>query len=195
MTEDVKDISLQRLADFEAYISDTDAVGGLLKPGRLIIVDLRDEFMDEDEAMCLFLSMMDVFAAVKDDDGSPLGKLMVFDEAHKLLRKDGIVGAAASAFGDVRRKGVSVVLASHDPAAMPLPLVELSSVVMLHRFSSPAWIAHLQKAITALHALSPADMDALATGEAFVWASRSSDVALSSSPAKVSVRPRLSKHV
>lgn len=195
MPDDVKDISLQRLADFEAYISDSDAVGGLLKPGRLIIVDLRDEFMDEDEAMCLFLSMMDVFAAVKDDDGSPLGKLMVFDEAHKLLRKDGIVGAAASAFGDVRRKGVSVVLASHDPAAMPLPLVELSSVVMLHRFSSPAWIAHLQKAITALHALSPADMDALATGEAFVWASRSSDVALSSRPAKVTVRPRLSKHV
>jgi hypothetical protein len=46
----------------------------------------------------------------------------------------------------MRHKGTSILVASQDPPSVPVPLIELSSQVILHKFNSPAWLKHLQKA-------------------------------------------------
>ena len=56
-----------------------------LRPGRLIIVDLRDEFIDKDDALGLFVIMLNIFAGVKEYQGIRFNKFIVFDEAHKYM--------------------------------------------------------------------------------------------------------------
>ena len=44
---------------------------------------------------------------------------------------------------------------SQDPPSVPVSLIELSSQIILHKFNSPAWLKHIQKANAALTGLTP----------------------------------------
>ena len=61
-----------------------------IRPGRLIIVDLRDEFIEKDEALGLFVVLMQLFAEARVDGGH-FNKLVVFDEAHKYIDSPDLV--------------------------------------------------------------------------------------------------------
>ena len=62
----------------------------VLRPGRLVIVDLRDELVEKDEALGLFVvSPADVRRAVYN--GRQFNKLVVFDEAHKYIDNPDLV--------------------------------------------------------------------------------------------------------
>lgn len=50
--------------------------------------------------------------------------------------------------------------------------------VIMHRFSSPAWVKHVQKAITPLQTLTATEMAALGSEEAYLWANKASDKAI-----------------
>ena len=94
----------------------------------------------------------------------------------------------------MRHKGTSIMVASQDPPSVPVALIELSSHVILHKFNSPAWLKHIQKANAALAELTPEKMAHLRPGEAFVWASKASDEAFSKTVIKVRCRPRVTQH-
>lgn len=76
---------------------------------------------------------------------------------------------------EMRHKGTSIMVASQDPPSVPLALIELSSQIILHKFNSPAWLKHIQKANAALGTLTPEKMANLRPGEAFVWSSKATD--------------------
>jgi len=78
--------------------------------------------------------------------------------------------------------------------AVPISLIELSSQVILHKFNSPAWLKHIQKANAALVGLTPEKMAHLRPGEAFVWSSKATDEAFSKGAIKVRCRPRATQH-
>jgi hypothetical protein len=59
-------------------------------PGRLIIVDLRDEFIEKDEALGLFVVLLQIFSEATYED-HPFNKLVVFDEAHKYIESPDLV--------------------------------------------------------------------------------------------------------
>ena len=86
------------------------------------------------------------------------------------------------------------MIASQDPMSLPTEIIELSSIVVLHRFSSPAWVKHVQKAITPLQTLTATEMAQLGSGEALVWASKATDKIVTMRPIKISIRPRATKH-
>lgn len=188
-----KSLATQKLLFAEDYIDDSVSLGSRLRPGRLIIVDLRDEFIEGDEAMGLFVVMLNIFASVKNADGKEFNKFVVFDEAHKYMNSPEQVGSVTSAISEMRHKGVSIMIASQDPMSLPDAIIELSSIVLLHRFTSPAWVKHVQQAVIALQSLQPSDMAELGSGEAFLWASSSSDASITHQPIKICVRPRVSK--
>ncbi len=75
-----------------------------------------------------------------------------------------------------------------------MQLIELSSQIILHKFNSPAWLKHIQKANAALSGLTPEKMAHLRPGEAFVWSSRATDNAFSQGAMKVRFRPRATQH-
>ena len=189
-----RSLAEQKLMFAEEYISDGNKLQQFLQPGRLIIVDLRDEFIEKDEALGLFVVMLNIFSGVMNVNGIAFNKFIVFDEAHKYMSNKDLVGSITTAIREMRHKGVSIMIASQDPMSLPTEIIELSSIVVMHRFSSPAWVKHVQKAITPLQTLTPTEMSALGSGEAYLWANKSTDKSITQRPVKISIRPRVTKH-
>ncbi|MDF1865318.1 MAG: ATP-binding protein [Saprospiraceae bacterium] len=189
-----KALARQKLSFAREYIDDSFFIKETLKPGRLIIVDLRDEFIVKDEALGLFVIMLNIFSAVKNVNSKHFNKFIVFDEAHKYMGNKDLTGNIVTAIREMRHKGVSIMIASQDPPSLPNEIIELSSIVLLHKFNSPQWLKHIQKSITQFSILSPSEMSALVPGEGFLWATKATEKSISTKPVKVSTRPRVTKH-
>lgn len=194
LTNSQKSLAEQRLNFAAEYINDDELLKGYLKPGRLIIVDLRDELIAKEEALGLFVVMLNIFSGVKEIDGVSFNKFIVFDEAHKYMNNSDLTDSIVTAIREMRHKGVSLMIASQDPMSLPNAIIELSSIVLLHKFNSPQWVKHVQKSITQLSSLSAPEMAALSPGEAYLWATKSTDKQVMSRPIKISTRPRVTKH-
>ncbi len=95
---------------------------------------------------------------------------------------------------EMRHKGTSVLVASQDPPSVPVALIELSSQIVLHRFNSPAWLKHIQKANAALASLSPEQLARLPSGEAYLWSAKASDPAFTREAVRIQCRPRATLH-
>jgi DNA phosphorothioation-dependent restriction protein DptH len=79
----------------------------------------RDELVEKDEALGLFVVLLQMFAGATYD-GRQFNKLVVFDEAHKVHREPrSRCGAGRGRSGDARHKGTSIVVASQDPPSVP----------------------------------------------------------------------------
>jgi hypothetical protein len=192
LSDQQKTVARIRL-DFAAqFINDSRHLAELLRPGRLIIVDLRDEFIDKDEALGLFVVMLNIFANAGRDE--VYNKLIVFDEAHKYMDNPELTGHIVDVIRQMRHQGVSVLIASQDPPSLPNAIIELSSLVILHRFNSPQWLKHVQRSITALADLTPAQLAGLRAGDAYVWATKSTEKVFTQKAVRMRFRPRVTQH-
>lgn len=194
LTNSQKSLAEQRLSFAAEYINDDELLKAYLKPGRLIIVDLRDELIAKEEALGLFVVMLNIFSGVKEIEGKSFNKFIVFDEAHKYMNNSDLTESIVTAIREMRHKGVSLMIASQDPMSLPNAIIELSSIVLLHKFNSPQWVKHVQKSITQLSSLSATEMATLSPGEAYLWATKSTDKQIMNKPIKISTRPRVTKH-
>ena len=182
-----------RLSLAEPYIDDSRRLGELLRPGRTVIVDLRDEWIEKDEALGLFVVMLRIFAASRFE-GREFNKLVVFDEAHKYISESDLIAQVVETIREMRHQATSVIIASQDPLSVPRAIIELTSVLILHRMTSPQWLKHLRSAIVALNDVHDGVVASLLPGEALVWAQRSTDVRFTMRPQKLVVRPRFTQH-
>lgn len=189
----LKSMARMRLELAAEYIDDTVQLSSLIRPGRLIIVDLRDEFIEKDEALGLFVVLLQLFAEAKHE-GQSFNKLVVFDEAHKYIESPDLVAGLVEVVREMRHKGTSIMVASQDPPSVPVSLIELSTQVILHKFNSPAWLKHIQKANAALGTLTAERMANLRPGEAYVWSSKASDDAFTHGAVRIRCRPRVTQH-
>jgi DNA helicase HerA-like ATPase len=193
MSNSQRNLATTRL-DFAArFIDDRTRLRSLIQPGRVLIVDVRDEFIDKEQALGLFVAMLNVFSGAGMSD-EPFNKLIVFDEAHKYMSGGPLINQVVEVIREMRHKGVSIVVASQDPVNVPAPVIELSSIVALHKFNSPGWLKHIQRSVAALGELTSQMMQALAPGEAYLWASKASDPVFTRRAVRVNIRPRASKH-
>ena len=58
LSDYLKELALLRLQFAEDYIDDARRLTDILRPGRLVIVDLRDELIEKDEALGLFVVLL-----------------------------------------------------------------------------------------------------------------------------------------
>ena len=194
LTNAQRALAQQRLNFASHYIDDSYWLKDNLKPGRLLIVDLRDEFIEKDEALGLFVIMLNIFSGVRELSGKKFNKFIVFDEAHKYMDNKDLTGTIVTAIREMRHKGVSIMIASQDPPSLPNEIIELSSILIMHKFNSPQWLKHIQKSITPVSELNPTDLASLSPGEPFIWATKSTDKIVMSRPIKIYTRPRITKH-
>jgi hypothetical protein len=192
-TDSLRDLAMMRLDLAETYIDDTARISEVIRPGRLVIVDLRDEFIEKDEALGLFVVLLQLFSDATYD-GEFFNKLVVFDEAHKYIGSPDLVDGLVSVVREMRHKGTSILVASQDPPSVPLSLIELSTQIIMHRFNSPKWLKHIQTANAALSGMNSEQLARLQPGEAFVWSAKATDRAFSTEAIKVKCRPRITKH-
>lgn len=182
-----------RLRLARRFIDDSVRLRDLLKPGRTLIVDMRDEWMEKDQALGLFLVIMNTLAQ-SEDNGTLFNKLMVFDEAHKYIGESGLIAEVVAMIREMRHWATSVVIASQDPLSVPRAIIELTSILVLHRMTSPQWLKHLRSAIVALDDVQDGAVTSLQPGEALVWSQRSTDKRFSLRPQRVAIRPRFTMH-
>jgi DNA helicase HerA-like ATPase len=165
----------------------------LFQAGRTVLVDLRDEWIEKEEALVLFIILMRIFARARGD-GAPFNRLVVFDEAHKYFGDSDMISEVVETIREARHQGTSVLIASQDPLSIPRTVIELSSTLILHRMTSPLWLKHLRGAVSCLEAVSDRDLGILQPGEALVWAQRSTERSFTEVPQKVEMRTRVSRH-
>lgn len=118
-----------------------------VEKGTLTIVDLSDPFVDANTACTLFDICHSIMLkrhkdAVTVKAISP-GLIISLDEAHKFLDKD--LPAAAiftssllTTIREQRHNAARVVIATQEPSISE-KLLDLCSISIVHRFSSPAW--------------------------------------------------------
>ncbi|MCM8568890.1 ATP-binding protein [Gramella jeungdoensis] len=188
-----KTLATRRIRFASKYVKDVNYLSNYLNPSKLIIIDMRDEFIHKDQALGLFVTALDIFSATNSSENQ-FNKFIVFDEAHKYMDNKDLTGNIVTAIREMRHKGVSILIASQDPPSLPNEIIELSSVVILHKFNSPQWLKHIQKSITQLSSLTPSDMSVLKPGEGFLWASKATEKRVTNQPIKISTRPRVTKH-
>ncbi|MEM5787070.1 MAG: hypothetical protein AAGU11_07105, partial [Syntrophobacteraceae bacterium] len=193
LSDHLKDLARTRIQFAAEYIDDSRRLTGVIRPGRLLIVDLREELIEKDEALGLFVVLLQILSEATYE-GQPFNKLVVFDEAHKYIENPDLIAGLIEVVREMRHKGTSIMVASQDPPSVPVSIIELSSQIILHKFNSPSWLKHIQKANSALNMLTPEKMGQLGPGEAYLWSSKANDEVFSTGAVKIRCRPRVTQH-
>ncbi|TVY44545.1 hypothetical protein LOCC1_G003349 [Lachnellula occidentalis] len=113
------------------------------KAGTLIIVDLSCPCVTPESACSLFSICLDIFLGQE----THIGRIVALDEAHKYMN----ASAEATTLTDnllqtirmQRHLGARVIISTQEPTISPA-LLDLSSVTIVHRFTSPQWLKTLE---------------------------------------------------
>ncbi|PMD48818.1 hypothetical protein L207DRAFT_627500 [Hyaloscypha variabilis F] len=198
----------QRLDLLESFL---DLEGSTRSPsfaaGEITIIDLSCPFMDASTACVLFRIGMGLYL----ESDSAVGKVIVLDEAHKYMT-DTVASKALteSLMGVIRQQrhyGARVIISTQEPSISP-KLIDLCSITVMHRFSSPEWLDVLQRHILVSDKEGDRDNKVgllreimrLRTGEALVFApssvfGASDDAGRRSISADVLLKMRMRKRV
>ncbi|KAF8651052.1 hypothetical protein AX16_004915 [Volvariella volvacea WC 439] len=135
-----------RLSLLESCLKDGNQVNRVsahFHRGHLTIIDLSSPFMDSSSACGFFNIILGLFLKAKIKSG----KIIVLDEAHKYLGDGGnsekLTESLLSVVRQERHLNARVVISTQEPTVVPPKFLELSSFVIVHRFSSPQWLHHL----------------------------------------------------
>jgi len=140
--------------------------------GQLTIIDLSDPFIDSVSACGLFEIITRLF--VRADVGT--GKVLVVDEAHKYLSSNngcsGLTKSLLTLTREQRHLAMRVIISTQEPTVVPPVLLDLCTVAIMHRFSSPSWWEHVAHHVSADVSAEEAfdKVVRLQTGEAIVLA-------------------------
>ncbi|KAJ7255110.1 hypothetical protein B0H12DRAFT_1323296 [Mycena haematopus] len=167
--------------------------------GDLVLVDLTDPFLDGLTAAVLFDIVLGTFTQWQ----TACGKLVVLDEAHKYLVNSESARLTQSVSNIIRLQrhlGTRVIIATQEPTVIPPTILDLTSTIICHRFSSPAWCTHLARHVSAGSGTTGwfQQVMSLATGHALVFspaamitADERGGVILGRGHLELKVRPRL----
>ena len=144
----------------------------VMSAGKMIVVDLTDPMMSPADANGVFQVLLETFR-FKHIDGA--GKLVAFDEAHRYMGLRGESDALAHTITDcarlMRHEGMRVLISTQSPKAMPEELLELTTVLVAHRYQSGDWHQYLSKKVP-LPEDSFAMIRSLDSGEALMYSAR-----------------------
>lgn len=138
----------QRLDLLESFLDlDNSAEDYSFEAGSITIADLSCPFVDANTACVLF----DICIGIYLESNPTVGKLIVVDEAHKYMTNTPASKALTERLLTVirlqRHNGARVIISTQEPTIPPL-LIELCSIIIIHRFSSPEWFDVVRKHIS-----------------------------------------------
>lgn len=113
--------------------------------GTLTIVDLSCPCVTADMACSLFNICLSLFLEQPCED---VGRIIALDEAHKYMNDSAecqtLTEALLATIRLQRHLGARVVISTQEPTISP-KLLDLCSVTVVHRFTSPDWLNALRK--------------------------------------------------
>ncbi|KAL4944306.1 hypothetical protein BDV06DRAFT_233620 [Aspergillus oleicola] len=117
------------------------------EPGSLTIVDLSCPCISPGTACLLFNICLGIFLEPESDVETRVGRVVALDEAHKYMTDT----AESAVFTETilqtvrlqRHLGARIIVATQEPSVSQ-SLLDLCSVTIVHRFTSPAWLKVLK---------------------------------------------------
>ncbi|KAH8166867.1 hypothetical protein CIB48_g1400 [Xylaria polymorpha] len=114
------------------------------RAGELIIIDLSCPCVTTSMACALFNICLSIFLA----QDSSLGRIIALDEAHRYMGETSecevLTNSLLAAIRFQRHLGARIVISTQEPTISP-KLLDLCSITIVHRFSSPDWLSVLTK--------------------------------------------------
>ncbi|KAG8166428.1 hypothetical protein KVR01_002117 [Diaporthe batatas] len=155
----------QRLETLESFMAPTQGPGSTQKKknkteaaaiqhpgndwtpraGQLTVVDLSCPCITPEGACSLFNICLSLFL---EQDSRRVGRIVALDEAHKYMNESGEASALTEQLLATirlqRHLGARVVISTQEPTVSPR-LLDLCSVTIVHRFTSPEWLRALRR--------------------------------------------------
>lgn len=136
----------QRLENLESFMATGNQGGNDWTPraGQLTIVDLSCPCVTSEGAALLFNICLSLFL----EQDKSLGRVIALDEAHKYM-SDSLEASVLTeqllcTIRLQRHLAARILISTQEPTVSP-KLLDLCSVTIVHRFTSPEWLRALQK--------------------------------------------------
>ncbi|CAI6226235.1 unnamed protein product [Periconia digitata] len=150
----------QRLATLESFMPRPGGSGSSWEnqPGLLTIVDLSCPCIAPETACSLFNICLSLFL----EQSMTCGRVIALDEAHKYMtgspESSVLTNTLLSTVRLQRHLGVRVFVSTQEPTIAP-SFLDLCSVTIIHRFSSPAWLRALAAHVALMQQQGPSGAD------------------------------------
>jgi hypothetical protein len=184
-----KDRASLRLDFLERFVADHACLTSLVRPGRLIIVDLRDPTIVPAAAFRLIVVLMRLFGLARLPGGGICPRLLTLDEFHVYAQDDFLVAELDRAVRMMRHQAVTTIFACQDPCQIKPEILELSTLWGMCQTTSPRHTAHLARYNDAMREVTTAQLKILRPGQGYWWARQCSESALTAAPFLVHFRP------
>ncbi|KAK2046151.1 hypothetical protein LZ31DRAFT_540739 [Colletotrichum somersetense] len=149
----------QRLETLESFMLDSKTrekpIDWEPKAGQLTIVDLSCPCVTAEMACLLFNICLSLFLEKK----SRVGRVVALDEAHKYMQESSesktLTNSLLSTIRLQRHLGVRVFISTQEPT-VSTKLLDLCSMTVVHRFTSPDWLHTLRGHLAGISSVSAA---------------------------------------
>ncbi|KAK2016732.1 hypothetical protein LZ32DRAFT_577841 [Colletotrichum eremochloae] len=147
----------QRLDTLESFMANAKGTEKPIdwepKAGQLTIVDLSCPCVTAEMACLLFNICLSLFLEKK----SRVGRVVALDEAHKYMQESSesktLTNSLLSTIRLQRHLGVRVFISTQEPTVSP-KLLDLCSMTVVHRFTSPDWLHTLRGHLAGISSFS-----------------------------------------
>jgi hypothetical protein len=169
------------------YISEDRGVdfAELVRPGRALIVDLRQPLFNKDDALRFFLVCANQISRIQ----GRFNKMLVFDEAHEYL-SEAFGERMESRIRQMRHEGTSYVFATQDVGSIPSGISRFMTTRFVFNVGTRENVQDLEAVAPEFRGFRLLDMR---PGHCFVQANTSTQ-GLFAKPREVKVRPRVTRH-
>jgi hypothetical protein len=159
--------------------------GTLIKPGRVLVFDLRAPLFDKDDALRFFLICANQISKVQGQ----FNKLIIFDEAHEYL---------STAFGErmesrirlMRHEGTSYIFATQDASSIPSNISRFLSTLFVFDMGTQE---NSEDLVALSSAFAREHLVGMKSGKCLVQSNLSSQ-RFFQKPREMDVRPRVTQH-
>lgn len=135
--------------------------------GELTIVDLSCPCVTAEMACSLFTICLSLFL---EQDAGEVGRVVALDEAHKYMTDSVECQALTESLLHIirmqRHQGARVFISTQEPTISPR-LLDLCSITIVHRFTSPDWLEALKKHLAGASKWAAEEGAAHVAGELF----------------------------
>lgn len=156
----------------EKYANHAFDFSTFYEPSHLTIMDLTDPFLSAEDANAIFQIIVEKFQKAQPPStaeettankkkknkknknamvaSKKVSKLLMLDEAHKYLSgvpSDMLTRTLVSAARLMRHDGLRLIIGTQSPLSIANELIELMSIVFVHRFHSIDWFNHLHRKV------------------------------------------------
>lgn len=175
--------ALQRVKMMAPYITDGPPFCDQVRRGQLLVLDLKGKNVTRTMATRLCLLALRV---LQNNRNAP--RFVVIDEAHKFMEGH-LASEIEGIVREMRHAGISLVLSTQGPRAIPEKLIPLLSTIIVHRSGSPDWLRCLTQNCIGFSKVNAHETSSLEVGEALVWSQHSTDKAVT----RVRMRPAMTE--